>query len=124
GQLGDRAKRLVGGRREQIVRDRARAIRIRHLAERQVLGKPARRQVVDRAREEREERAAGWMRPARSSVEVRRDAGAPQRVLEKAAVLLRRPNDDGHAVERNASSGLAKDAASNLDRLAARPRRG
>ena len=118
---------LAGRRAEDLVLRcnprRLRLIGIRQLAEREVLGKSRRGQALCGAREQREERPAGRMRAARAAIEPAADAGALERVLEQAVVVLRRADEDGHLVERHARARFAQNTAGDLDALASLARR-
>ncbi len=92
---------------------------LRHLAEREVLVESLCRQSFDRARQQRDERPAGRIGPANAAIEIRLDAGACAGVLEKAEVVLRGPDEDGHLVERHAALRFVEHAAHDLDRLPA-----
>ena len=93
-----RARRTPRRSTPETRRRAARPSPIRHLAEREVLGEPARRQVLERAGDERQERAARRVRPARAALEIHGNAGALERVLEQparsaAARAARSPSD-------------------------------
>ena len=90
----------------------------RHLSERQVFVESLGRQPVDRARQQRDERAAGRIGPPGAAIEIHRHAAARARMLEQAEVLLRRAQEDGHLVERHAACGLVEHAPDDLHRLA------
>src|SRR5204862_2212250 len=83
-------------RRERLVARDGECLRVaalaqgRYLAEGQVFVEPARRQTFDRARHERNEGAAGWVRASCPTVDVHRHAATRAGVLEQAEVLLRR----------------------------------
>ena len=118
--LAERAEHLVARRRKRAGRaaalspapGRARGTR-----------RTAAPTIVERAGDEREKRAAGRMRAARAALEVHRHAGALERVLEQAGIVLRRAERDRHAIERHAAARLAQDPARDFDRLAAFARR-
>ena len=96
---------------------------LRHLAERQVFVEALGGQAVDRARQQRDEGAAGGIGPARAAIEVHRDAAARAGVLEQPEVLLRRAQEHGHLVERHAAAGFVQHAPHDLDRFAPFARR-
>ena len=60
----------------------------RHLSKREILGKPCRRERLCLAREQRQKRAAGGMRPSGAAVEPRRHSRAAQRVLEQTEIAV------------------------------------
>ena len=95
----------------------------RHLAERHVFGEAARRQLLVRAREQREQRAAGRIGTPGAAMEPRGNAGAIERVFEHAEIGLRRAQQDRHLIERHAARGFLQQASGDLDRLAAFTRR-
>ena len=78
----------------------ARRAGVRHLRQREVLGKADRGQPLDRAAEDGEEGAARRVRAARAAIEPGADARALERVLEQAEVFARRAQEDRHLVER------------------------
>ena len=96
----------------------------RHLAKRQILVEPLGGQAVDGAREQRDERAARRIRPARAAIEVDRHAAPRARMLEQPEVLLRSAKKYGHLVERHTAAGLVEHAADDFHRFAAFARRG
>ena len=96
---------------------------VRHLTERQVFVEAFGRQAFDRARQQRDERAAGRIGPPDAAVEIRGHAGARAGVLEKPEVMLRRPQEDRHLVERDAPFGLVEHPPRDLDRFAPFARR-
>jgi hypothetical protein len=65
----------------------------------------------------RNARPAGWGSP-RAALEVGRHAGTLERVLEQADVLLRRPQRNRHAIERDAATRFVQNPARDFDRLA------
>ena len=75
------------------------------------------------AREQRDERAAGGIGPPRAAIEVGGHAAARARMLEQAEVLLRRPQEDGHLVERHAARGFVERAPDDLHGFASLARR-
>ncbi len=95
----------------------------RHLAEGQVLGEAARREVVRGAGEQRQEGPAGRIRASRAAREPRGHLGPLERLLERAPVGFGRANHERHLVERHATRRLVEDPARDLDGLAGFPRR-
>src|SRR5262249_53756150 len=91
---------------------------LRHLSERQILVEPLRRQAVDRARQQGNERAPRRIRTLRAACEERRYLPACAGVFENAEVLLRRSKKDRHLVEPDAALRLFQDSADDFDRLA------
>ena len=89
----------------------------RDLAEREVFGEAARRELLERAVEQEQEGAPGGIGAPRAPGEEGRDARAMERGLEEARVGNGRAEQDRHAVERRAVARLLGDAARDLDRL-------
>ena len=110
----------VGGRRPARRARRRGAARggRRNLGQREILGEPAGGQPLGGAGEQGKERPAGRIGQARAAGEPGRDARAAQRGLEVPGVDIRRPHQDGHAVEPHAARRLLQDAAGDLDALA------
>jgi hypothetical protein len=119
--LAESAEHLITRRRKRG--DRAAGGGLRHLAQREVLGEPSRRQPVERAGDQGKKRAAGWMRAPCAALEVHRHAGALERVFQEPGIVLRRAERDRHAIERHAAASLAQDPARDFDRLAPFARR-
>ena len=115
-EVGDSAERIVG--RCDEVRGCPSAIELRDLTEREILGEASRGQPFDRAAEDGQKRAAGRMRPLDAAVEPDRNARSPARVLEETQVVLRRPQQDGDVVQRDAALCLLEDPARNLGTFA------
>ena len=75
----------------------------RNLSQGKVFVEAFRRQPVDCARQQCNERAPGRIGPPRAAIEVHRDVTACAGVLEKAQVLLRRAKKHRHLVEWDAA---------------------
>jgi hypothetical protein len=128
--LGDRPRHHLLVRRHPALRGLrgcgrlAGRVGVRHLGERQVLGEAPGREVLGGAGEQRREGAPRRVRRHRAAGEVGGHAGPPQRLDQVGAVLLRRAQQDGDAVEGDALVGQRVDASSQLDALAALAGRG
>ena len=98
---------------------RAASLGVRHLAERQVFGEPGRRQALDRAGEQREERAA--RRDAAGGRRARTRPGCRRARRRPRAGRRSRPcaQHHRHLVEGNAGARLLQDPPRDLDALAA-----
>ena len=101
----------------------ARRVEIGNLCEREILGESLRREFLDRAAQQRKKCPAGGMRAAGSTIEIRRNPGAAQRMLEDAKILLRRSDENRHLVEAHATRRFLEKPARDLDALAAFARR-
>ena len=117
--LRRRTQRFVLGRRPHrtIHRRRAGLVERRHLAEREVLREPPRREPLERAVDQREERAPRGVGPGRAPREPRGNAGPPQRHLEQRRVDLGRAQEHRHLVEGRPRPRLVEEAPRDLDRL-------
>ena len=82
-----------------------------HLAEREVLGESRRRKPFFGAMEQRQQTAAGHIRPAGGQRAGSGIAGAPQRFENERLVALGRAQQDGDLVERHAFGGGGVDGA-------------
>ena len=94
----------------------------RHLPERQVFVEPSRREALAGAREQRDEGTPRGIGPPRAAIEVGGNASARAGMLQQAKVLTRRPEEDGHFVERHAARRLVERAPDDFDRFASLPR--
>ena len=97
---GESGNQIVGGRKD--LRGFG-CTGVRHLREGEILGEADGRQALDRAAEDREERATGGVRPPRAAIEPGVDAGPLERVLDQAQVLARRAEEDRNLVEADAA---------------------
>ena len=91
----------------------------RHLAERDVFGESPRRQLLVRAGQQREQRAARRIGATGAAMKPGGNAGALERVFEHAEIGLRRAQQDRHLIERHAARGFLHQASRDLDRLSA-----
>ncbi len=120
---GRRRLKLRGrraARRFEVRRDEARrfvAIRIRHLGERKILRVAARREMLGRASQQREQGAATGLGASRAARKAGRNRGPGERLFEIRHVTSRRVQSDCHPVERDASGRLGKNPARNFDAL-------
>src|SRR5205823_2245850 len=99
----------------------SRGVGIGYLGERDVLGETTCREPLGGAREERQERSSAGIRTRRAPREEDGDARATEGFLEMRAVLGRRTEEDGDAVEGHAARRGSADAARDLDALAGLP---
>src|SRR5207253_2528757 len=76
-----------------------------------------------RTRQQRDEGTTGRIRTPSAAIEVHRHSAASTGVLEEAQILLRRPEEDRHLIERHAGRGLVEEPTNDLDRFASLARR-
>jgi hypothetical protein len=116
---------VFGARPDLALRWRGAArVECRHLSKRQIFRKAVRGEPLDRARKQRQKRAAGRVGSLRATREVHRHVGTPQCVLQQARIDLWCPQHDRNLVEADALAGLVEHHAGNLDTLTSLTGRG